>query len=101
MLKKLFTTAFALLLAATVSAAGVSAKASGKGASVKEVSPGVWQLTVTPGKGWPQIQFYGKSTAWGKGKVSMTIKRVSGCRNTNSSSAQIKFFPWRSVQKTR
>ncbi len=74
MLKKFFTTAVALLLAATVSAAGVSAKASGKGASVKEVSPGVWQLTVTPGKGWPQIQFYGKNTAWGKGKVSMTIK---------------------------
>ena len=74
MLKKLFSAIAALLFAGAVSAGSVTAQASGKNASVKEVSPGVWHLTVTPAKGWYQIQFAQKNLVWGSGKVSMTVK---------------------------
>ena len=73
MLKKLFSAIAVLLFAGAVSAGSITAKAS-KNASIKEVKPGVWQLTVTPCKGWAQAQFAKKTAAWGNGKVSMTIK---------------------------
>ena len=56
MLKKLFSAIAVLLFAGAVSAGSITAKAS-KNASIQEVKPGVWQLTVTPCKGWAQAQF--------------------------------------------
>ena len=69
MLKKIFSAGAALLAAACiVNGAEVTARASGKNASVRELSPGVWQLEVAPGKGWFQIQFAQKVSGWGGGK---------------------------------
>ena len=74
MLKKIFLTVAALCTAAAMNAS-VTAKASGKGASVQQTAPGVWVLSVAPGQGWSQIQLAaGKAPQWGNGKISVTVK---------------------------
>ena len=77
MFGKIFSMGAALLAAVCiVNGAEVTARASGKNASVRELSPGVWQLEVAPGKGWFQIQFAQKAAQWGGGKATMTVKVV-------------------------
>ena len=65
-------TAFA---AFTASAEKPKSTVSGQ-ADGEETSPGVYRLSIRPGKGWPQIRFAVPPGNWKGGTVTITVKQI-------------------------